>query len=194
MTSHVDEQIKARIAEARRKRERRRRQRAEFDEARAYGLEARVAAKVARWNNPKENTMTVTDLNARRTFRPGDMVLILAAPALAPDEPDIITLGTVTPTPAHAMCVTCHCTPVGPDHQGDASECCPGPWFMVEFECRRSCSIETPHVHEMTFAAHELAPATQASGPACKGCPQALPDGYRDDFCPACHEAAANTF
>lgn len=48
MTSHVDEQIAARIAAARRKTELRRRQRAELAEARAYGLRARKAAKLRR--------------------------------------------------------------------------------------------------------------------------------------------------
>ncbi|MFE0273789.1 hypothetical protein ACFWZY_16960 [Streptomyces sp. NPDC058992] len=49
MTSHVDEQIQARIAAAKAKRERRRRQREELDEAREHGLEARHAAKIRRW-------------------------------------------------------------------------------------------------------------------------------------------------
>ncbi|WP_180685326.1 hypothetical protein [Streptomyces gossypiisoli] len=48
MASHVDEQIAARIAAARLKRERRRQQRAEMDEARRYGLNARHAAKLRR--------------------------------------------------------------------------------------------------------------------------------------------------
>ncbi|CAM5254428.1 hypothetical protein [Streptomyces coeruleorubidus] len=49
MTSHVDEQIAARIAAARLKRSKRRQQRAELDEARAYGLHARHTAKMRRW-------------------------------------------------------------------------------------------------------------------------------------------------
>lgn len=49
MTSHVEEQIQRRIAEAKRRREQRRLQRAELAEARTYGLQARMAAKLARW-------------------------------------------------------------------------------------------------------------------------------------------------
>ena len=49
MTSHVETQIQARIAEAKARRARRRQQRAELDEARAPGLQARHAAKMRRW-------------------------------------------------------------------------------------------------------------------------------------------------
>jgi hypothetical protein len=49
VVSHVDEQVQARIAAARVKRESRRRQREELDEARAYGLNTRHAAKMRRW-------------------------------------------------------------------------------------------------------------------------------------------------
>lgn len=48
--SAVEIAVRARIAAAQRKREKRRRQRAELADARAHGLEARMAAKVARWN------------------------------------------------------------------------------------------------------------------------------------------------
>ncbi|MFE6530035.1 hypothetical protein ACFVMA_13960 [Streptomyces rochei] len=54
MTSHVDEQIAARIAAAKLKRSKRRQQRAELDEQRQYGLEARHAAKVRRWAEDDE--------------------------------------------------------------------------------------------------------------------------------------------
>ncbi|MET8449339.1 hypothetical protein [Streptomyces sp. NPDC005209] len=46
--SHVDQQVQARIAAARYKRAQRRQQRAELDEARAYGLEARHSTKIRR--------------------------------------------------------------------------------------------------------------------------------------------------
>lgn len=49
MTSHVEDQIQARIAAVKQKRAKRRHQRAELEEARAHGLEARHAAKLARW-------------------------------------------------------------------------------------------------------------------------------------------------
>lgn len=49
MTSHVERQIAARIAAARQKRAQRRRQRAELDEARELGLEARHTVKMRRW-------------------------------------------------------------------------------------------------------------------------------------------------
>ncbi|MFJ3290390.1 hypothetical protein ACIPMW_34500 [Streptomyces sp. NPDC086669] len=49
MTSHVDEQVQARIAAASAKRAKRRQQRDELDEARAHGLEARHTAKMRRW-------------------------------------------------------------------------------------------------------------------------------------------------
>ncbi|MES9523137.1 hypothetical protein [Streptomyces capoamus] len=48
MTSHVEEQIRARIAAATNKRQQQRQQRAELDEARQAGLEARKAAKLRR--------------------------------------------------------------------------------------------------------------------------------------------------
>lgn len=49
MTSFVEQQVQARIAEARRKIERKKRRREELEEARRYGLEARHAAKMRRW-------------------------------------------------------------------------------------------------------------------------------------------------
>lgn len=48
MSSHVEQQIQARIAAARSRRQRRRQQREELDEARAHGLQARHAAKLTR--------------------------------------------------------------------------------------------------------------------------------------------------
>ncbi len=54
MSSHVDEQIQARIAAEAQKRARRRRQRAELDEARQYGLQARHTAKLARWQKDED--------------------------------------------------------------------------------------------------------------------------------------------
>nr|WP_244211639.1 hypothetical protein [Streptomyces antibioticus] len=54
MTSHVDERIAARIATARQKRAQRRQQRAELDEARQYGLQARHTAKLARWQKESD--------------------------------------------------------------------------------------------------------------------------------------------
>jgi len=49
MTSHVEQAVAARIARVKREREQRRQQRTELDEARAHGLDARHAAKMARW-------------------------------------------------------------------------------------------------------------------------------------------------
>lgn len=49
MTSHVEQQIQARIAAAKRKRALRRKQRQELDANRTYGLDARHAAKMRRW-------------------------------------------------------------------------------------------------------------------------------------------------
>ncbi|WP_167828803.1 hypothetical protein [Streptomyces sp. MZ04] len=49
MTSHVEQQIAARIAAVKARRRRRREERQEFAENRAHGLQARHAAKVARW-------------------------------------------------------------------------------------------------------------------------------------------------
>lgn len=54
MTSHVEQQIQQRIAAAKRKRDRRRQQRTELNEAREYGLQARHAAKVRRWQTEDE--------------------------------------------------------------------------------------------------------------------------------------------
>ena len=48
MTSHVEQAVAARIAAARQKRATRRLQRAELDEARQYGLQARHATKMRR--------------------------------------------------------------------------------------------------------------------------------------------------
>ena len=55
MTSHVEQAVAARIAAARRKREQRRQQRAEVDEARTHGLEARHATKMRRWRQEGED-------------------------------------------------------------------------------------------------------------------------------------------
>ena len=49
MTSHVDEQVQAAIAAARKRRQLRRQQRAELDEQRVPGLAARHSAKMRRW-------------------------------------------------------------------------------------------------------------------------------------------------
>lgn len=49
MTNHIDEAVQARIAAARLRRERSRRRRAELDENRAHGLQARHLAKMRRW-------------------------------------------------------------------------------------------------------------------------------------------------
>lgn len=49
MTSYVEEQVQARIAAARNKRQLRRQQRAELDAARIPGLAARHDAKMRRW-------------------------------------------------------------------------------------------------------------------------------------------------
>ena len=49
MTSHVEQQIQARIAAAKKKRALRRRQGQELDEARTPGLQARHATKMRRW-------------------------------------------------------------------------------------------------------------------------------------------------
>ncbi|WP_167534599.1 hypothetical protein [Streptomyces tendae] len=47
--SHVEITVRARIAAARLKRSKRRQQRAELDENRQHGLEARHTAKMRRW-------------------------------------------------------------------------------------------------------------------------------------------------
>lgn len=57
MTSHVDAAVAARIAAAREKRQQRRQQRAELDEAREYGLEARHTAKMRRWAEDDDTTV-----------------------------------------------------------------------------------------------------------------------------------------
>lgn len=57
MASHVEEQIAARIAAAKARRADRRQQRAELDEAREYGLEARHTAKMRRWAEEDDTTV-----------------------------------------------------------------------------------------------------------------------------------------
>lgn len=52
--SNADERVQARIAEARRRRERRRALRAEMNEARQYGLVARMRSKTRRWDDDEE--------------------------------------------------------------------------------------------------------------------------------------------
>lgn len=49
MTSYVEQQVQARIAAAKNKRQQRRQQRAELDAARIPGLAARHDAKMRRW-------------------------------------------------------------------------------------------------------------------------------------------------
>lgn len=49
MTSHVEQQVAARIAAARAKAEQKKRRRAELDLRRQYGLQSRHAAKMRRW-------------------------------------------------------------------------------------------------------------------------------------------------
>ncbi|MFF5919560.1 hypothetical protein ACFY8C_14560 [Streptomyces flavochromogenes] len=47
---NVDDIVRARVAEAKRKAEQRKRRREELAERRKYGLQARHAAKMRRWN------------------------------------------------------------------------------------------------------------------------------------------------
>ena len=54
VTSHVEQQVAARIAAARARREQRRQQRAELNEARTHGLEARHATKMRRWADEED--------------------------------------------------------------------------------------------------------------------------------------------
>lgn len=56
MTSHVEQQIQARIAAARAKRQQQRAERQEFTEARDHGLEARHTAKMRRWADEEDQT------------------------------------------------------------------------------------------------------------------------------------------
>ena len=56
MTSHVEDQVQARIAEAQRKAEQKKRRRAELAEARAHGLQSRHAAKMRRWQREDGET------------------------------------------------------------------------------------------------------------------------------------------
>lgn len=49
--SNVDDSVQDQIRAARRKREKRRQQRAEFAEAREYGLEARKRTKMRHWDD-----------------------------------------------------------------------------------------------------------------------------------------------
>jgi hypothetical protein len=55
MTSHVEEQIKQQIAKAKAKRAKRRQQRAELDQARQPGLQARHEAKMRRWQQEEDD-------------------------------------------------------------------------------------------------------------------------------------------
>lgn len=59
--------------------------------------------------------------------------------------------GQIESLSAHQFCATCHCTPSDPDHHGDGSLCCPGPWYTVAF----TCSDCQDH-HIRVFAEHEL--------------------------------------
>jgi len=49
VTSYVEQQVAARIAEARARAQQKKRRRAELAEARRHGLEARHAVKMRRW-------------------------------------------------------------------------------------------------------------------------------------------------
>ncbi|MFF0076577.1 hypothetical protein [Streptomyces sp. NPDC005494] len=51
---NVETLVQARIAAARRKAEQKKRRRAELDERRQYGLQARHAAKLRRWNQESD--------------------------------------------------------------------------------------------------------------------------------------------
>ncbi|MET9494296.1 hypothetical protein [Streptomyces sp. NPDC006552] len=54
MTSHVEQQIAARVAQAKAKRQQRRQQREEFADNRARGLQARHTAKMRRWADEED--------------------------------------------------------------------------------------------------------------------------------------------
>ncbi|MGX9919468.1 hypothetical protein ACWIG4_06395 [Streptomyces sp. NPDC002248] len=54
MTSHVDLAVQERIAAAKRKAEEKRRRRAQLAERRQYGLAARHAAKMRRWDEEEQ--------------------------------------------------------------------------------------------------------------------------------------------
>ena len=78
--------------------------------------------------------------------QPGDRVLIQET---GQDTPPF--LGQVDSLSAHPFCATCHCIPANPDHRGDGSPCCPGPWYKVAFPCP-DCQGH----HTCVFAEHEL--------------------------------------
>jgi hypothetical protein len=89
-------------------------------------------------------------VQTKRKYKPGDRVL---APVVDGAQP---WPGAITDGNAHKFCTTCHCEPTDPDHRGDGSLCCPGPWYAVKIDSDDCGDGEgTP----MAFAEHELIPA-----------------------------------
>lgn len=90
-----------------------------------------------------------------RAYMVGSRVRVKDSASPAP------VVATVTGLPAHRMCTTCHCTPTNPDHRGDGSLCCPGPFYNVQYRCD-----ECDHVHHEAYAEHELISEPEIERPA----------------------------
>lgn len=95
------------------------------------------------------------------TYKTGDRVTVPAV-SLCPveyiDGPAEPPVEGVIVGPGHPFCTKCHCIPANPEHAGDASECCPGPHYLVRFSCPHPCRSGEAHEHVMTYAAHEITP------------------------------------
>lgn len=91
----------------------------------------------------------MTKTNTRK-YELGDQVL---APVVDGAEP---WPGRIVGLDGHQFCTTCHCEPVDPEHRGDGSLCCPGPWYRVKLD---DSDCGDGHGTPMTFAEHELTKA-----------------------------------
>jgi hypothetical protein len=139
----VDARITAQIQAARERITQKAATRAAFASNRQHGLKHRNALREAHVrpthrHDSRESTVTST---SNRKFQIGDQVSAM--------NDGCPMSGIVTGLDAHEMCATCHCTPLDPDHQGDGSSCCPGPWYTVKL-------THDDHDHLYSFAEHEL--------------------------------------
>lgn len=89
-------------------------------------------------------------------FKVGDTVnVVVPDPSFTDDAYDPtqpLALAVVIEQHMTGFCTTCHCIPQDPDHAGDGSLCCPGPFYLVHADG-----------HDLHFAEHEIEPSLHAA-------------------------------
>lgn len=94
-----------------------------------------------------------------RAYSIGDKVII-SEHWIHGEEDEHSRPPTIVDLTTNGYCRACHCDPVNPDHKTDASQCCPGPWYVVEYWC----PDDPGHTHREVYAEHELTTECKTCG------------------------------